>query len=239
MKTVAVTGGIGSGKSTVCAILSSMGVPVYDSDSRARALYDEQPALVSRILDEFAALGVHDSLWDECGELDRKKLAGLVFSSPRLLSALEGIVHPAVREDFLSWKESIGEKEWTGPGDVPFVVIESAIITEKPLFRDIVDKVVEVRASRRWKRRSRSVEYSLKVSLTSSEVWAKSITMLAGYSSSAKRSTSVVFPTRRAPSTSSAVSPALARFQSSSLPYAFRSYICVPPAITINELNMP
>ena len=148
MKTVAVTGGIGSGKSTVCAILSSMGVPVYDSDSRARALYDEQPALVSRILDEFAALGVHDSLWDECGELDRKKLAGLVFSSPRLLSALEGIVHPAVREDFLSWKESIGEKEWTGPGDVPFVVIESAIITEKPLFRDIVDKVVEVRASR-------------------------------------------------------------------------------------------
>lgn len=147
MKTVAVTGGIGSGKTTVCAMLASMGVPVYDSDSRARALYDEQPSLLSGISDRFAALGVREPLTDGEGRLDRKKLASLVFGSPRLLSVVEDIVHPAVRADFLSWKEGFSEEGWTGPGKVPFVVIESAIITEKPLFRDIIDKVVEVRAS--------------------------------------------------------------------------------------------
>lgn len=148
MKTVVVTGGIGSGKSTVCAILSSLGVPVYDSDSRTKALYDTDPSLLNGIEEKFASLGMDETIRKEDGSLDRKALSKLIFGSDTLLSALESIVHPAVLEDFKEWKKEKEEMRWEGPGEVPFVVLESAIIMEKPVFQGIVDKVVEVRAPR-------------------------------------------------------------------------------------------
>lgn len=147
MITLAVTGGIGSGKSTVCRFLSSMGVPVYDSDSRTRKLYDGSPGLVRNIC---TALGCDVSL--EGGGVDRRRLASVIFSDAESLKILESIVHPAVKQDFLRWKSSFAE------GSVPFVAIESAIILEKPLFKDIVDKVllvdapVEVRLERACRR---------------------------------------------------------------------------------------
>ena len=148
MKTVVVTGGIGSGKSTVCAILSSLGVPVYDSDSRTKALYDSDPSLLKGIEEKFASLGMNETIRKEDGSLDRKALSKLIFGSDTLLSALESIVHPAVLEDFKEWKKEKDEMRWEGPGEVPFAVLESAIIMEKPVFQGIVDKVVEVRAPR-------------------------------------------------------------------------------------------
>ena len=66
MKTVLVTGGIGSGKSAVCAYLASRGVPVYDSDSRTKALYDTDPALLPALEKAFGT-----SLRSPSGELDR------------------------------------------------------------------------------------------------------------------------------------------------------------------------
>lgn len=134
MRTLVVTGGIGSGKSTVCRYLASKGIPVYDSDSRARRLYDDA-GMVGRIE---SALGC--SISDTNGRVDRRELASVIFSDPEKLSVLESIVHPAVREDFLKWRSSFQE------GSVPFVVMESAIILEKPLFRDIADKVLLVDA---------------------------------------------------------------------------------------------
>lgn len=147
MKTVALTGGIGSGKTAVCSILSSMGVPVYDSDSRARRLYDEKPDLVPDIERSLLEAGVKATLRTAGGKLDRKALAGIVFSSQHLRDIVESLVHPAVLDDFKEWKSRQENLPWQGPGKVPFVVIESAIITKKPLFRSLPDKVVEVRAA--------------------------------------------------------------------------------------------
>ena len=132
MKTVAVTGGIGSGKSAVTAFLSSRGIPVYDSDSRTKLLYDTDPALVPELE---ALFGV--PLREEDGRLDRKKLSSIIFSDPGALAALEAVVHPLVRSDFLSWRER---------QESPLVVIESAIILSKPLFDGEYDKVILIEA---------------------------------------------------------------------------------------------
>ena len=140
MKTVILTGGMGSGKSAVSACLKARGVPVYDSDSRTKSLYDREPALVDRME---ALLGT--GLRDGKGRLDRRKLAGLIFADPRKKAAVEALVHPAVLADFRRWKRWHRPKGWTY-GPVPFVVLESAIILSCPVFDGVGDKVVLVDA---------------------------------------------------------------------------------------------
>ena len=132
MKTVLVTGGIGSGKSEVCRVLLSKGYPVYDSDSRAKGLYDEVPGLAARV---DAALG--GGMLDACGRLDRRALAAAVFSDPSALKRLEAVVHPEVLDDFLRWR---------GAQDAPAVFMESAIAATLPLFKDVFDSVILVDA---------------------------------------------------------------------------------------------
>ena len=134
MKTLAVTGGIGSGKSAVCACLAARGIPVYDSDARTKRLYDEDPTLVPAVE---KALGM--PLRDAEGRLDRQALAKAVFGDAGKLGALEAVVHPKVYEDFVRWRDS-------QPASVPFVVMESAIFLQKPLFRPLADKVLWVEA---------------------------------------------------------------------------------------------
>ena len=138
MKTVAVTGGIGSGKSTVCSILSASGIPVYEADSAAKRLYAKDDSLLDAIEEAYGC-----SIRLPGGALDTRKLAGIAFSSPDKLWVLEGIVHPAVLKDFLRWKAL----QSTLHGYKPYCVIESAIILEKPEFLSHVDKVVLVDAS--------------------------------------------------------------------------------------------
>lgn len=147
MKTVAVTGGIGSGKSSVCRILSSRGIPVYDCDSAAKRLYDTDPALLDTLQEIFGC-----SLTLADGSFDRSLLARIVFSSPERLRSLESVVHPAVHRDFLGWKQRMEERfAGCAPsesffGKSPFVVMESAIILSKPQFLDLADLVVMVDA---------------------------------------------------------------------------------------------
>ena len=141
MKTVILTGGMGSGKSAVCAFLKARGVPVYDSDSRTKSLYDRDPALVG-VLE--AALGT--GLRTADGRLDRSKLASLIFQDPARKAAVEAIVHPAVLADFRRWKRWHRPKGWTY-GPVPFVVLESAIILSCPVFDGVGDRTVLVDAS--------------------------------------------------------------------------------------------
>ena len=140
MKTVILTGGMGSGKSAVAACLRARGVPVYDSDSRTKSLYDRDPALVDRME---ALLGT--GLRDGAGRLDRRKLAGIIFSDSGKKAAVEAIVHPAVLADFRRWKRWHRPKGWTY-GPVPFVVLESAIILSCPVFDGVGNKVVLVDA---------------------------------------------------------------------------------------------
>jgi dephospho-CoA kinase len=129
---VGVTGGIGSGKSTVCRLLAGRGAPVYDSDSRARELMDGDGE-IRRAIE--ALLGTAAYRGD--GLLDRGYVAGRVFGDRMLLASLNSIVHPAVALDF---------EAWTLPfRDRPYVVLESAILLESGFDR-FVDCVVAVAA---------------------------------------------------------------------------------------------
>ena len=156
MKTVILTGGMGSGKSAVAACLKARGVPVYES------LYDRDPALVDRM----EAL-VETGLRDNSGRLDRRKLAGLIFSDPGKKAAVEALVHPAVLAAFRRWKRWHRPKGWTY-GPVPFVVLESAIILSCPVFDGVGDKVVlvdadeSVRAARAAARDGSDLETALR-----------------------------------------------------------------------------
>ena len=114
MYKIGVTGGIGSGKSTVCELLRDRGVAVYDSDSRAKQLMAESEALREQLIAAFGA---------ECYNaegLDRAFLASKVFGNEEALQQLNSIVHPAVRADFQAWAEQ----------QSPYVVLESAILFE-------------------------------------------------------------------------------------------------------------
>lgn len=148
MKTVAITGGIGSGKSAVRAILAERGIPVYDSDSAAKGLYARDDSLLDAVEEAFGCgLRLPD------GTFDRARLASIVFSSPEKLKTLEGIVHPAVLMDFKRWNAMQSARfEGQGCSDTffgkePFCVMESAVILDNPEFMAVVSKVVMVDAS--------------------------------------------------------------------------------------------
>ena len=132
MTTVALTGGIGSGKSAVAAFLSSAGVPVFDCDAAAKAVYDEDPALVGRLEER---LGLKLRLPD--GTFDRKALSEVVFGDPDALEAVEAEVLPVVLTKLNGWKASL---------DSPLAAIESATILSKPLFAGSYDSAVLVDA---------------------------------------------------------------------------------------------
>lgn len=90
---VGVTGGIGSGKSEVCAVFSSLGAIVYSADTLAKQLLDTDPQIQMRVKKSF---GAH--LYKEDGKLDRKALARLTFSDDTLLARLNAIVHPKMTD---------------------------------------------------------------------------------------------------------------------------------------------
>ena len=127
---VAICGGIGSGKSTICRMFAERGVAHYDSDSRAKALMNESAELREALIAEFG---------EECyegDELNRAYLAAKVFGSEEQLAKLNSIVHPAVKADFLRWAD---EQE----GD--YCILETAILFESG-FDALVDQKVAILA---------------------------------------------------------------------------------------------
>ena len=130
MYKVGITGGIGSGKSSVCALLSAYGVAVYDSDAEAKRLMNEDEALRQSLQEAFG---------QECYNaegLNRAYLATKVFGSEQALAQLNAIVHPAVRADFRAWAER---------QNGAYVVLESAILFEAA-FETEVDTTLAVLA---------------------------------------------------------------------------------------------
>ncbi|MER3319037.1 MAG: dephospho-CoA kinase [Allomuricauda sp.] len=112
---VGLTGGIGSGKSTVAKMFAELGIPVYDSDMEAKELMvtsNEVKTAITRLLGEEA--------YDNHG-LNRSYIANKVFKDPALLEKLNAIVHPAVRKHFLDWVEK---------QESPYVIQETALIFE-------------------------------------------------------------------------------------------------------------
>lgn len=130
MYKVGITGGIGSGKSSVCKMLALRGVPIYDSDSRAKQLMVTDAELVRLVSQRFGA----DVYVD--GMLNRQVLAARVFTDKVALAELNSMVHPAVMRDF---------ERWAAEQQTAYVVMESAIIFEAGL-DDKLDAVVAVMA---------------------------------------------------------------------------------------------
>lgn len=115
MIVVGLTGGIGSGKTTVANLFRSHGVPVYIADDEARVLTDTSDEIKNGIIAAFGR-----DLYNE-GQLDRKKLASIVFNAPDKLEQLNGIIHPVVRAHFESWLQK---------QNAPYVIYEAAILFE-------------------------------------------------------------------------------------------------------------
>lgn len=121
-KTVLITGAIGSGKSEVCRYLQSKGYPVYDSDSRAKALYDSVPSLKRKVEE---AIGAPFSQ------------ISIIFSDAAKRKAVEELLYPELLRDLTSWKREQASST---------LFVESAVALEKPLFDGTYDAVWLVRA---------------------------------------------------------------------------------------------
>lgn len=140
--TLLITGGIGSGKSLVSRYMEEFGVPVYDSDSRTKALYEGE--LLCRLEKKLGA-----GLRTADGLFDKKALARLIFSDKDNMSKMEQVVYPAVIEDFEAWKTEVSGEVSEGIGKYggKIVAMESALALTKPAFSGIFDIVLAVRAA--------------------------------------------------------------------------------------------
>jgi dephospho-CoA kinase len=130
MLTIGLTGGIGSGKSTVAQILGEFGAPILDADKVAHTTYAPGGPAYEAVI---AAFGAQVLAADRT--IDRKKLGSIVFGKPELLNKLTSIVWPATFEGI---RRSIAELR--ASGEKPLVVVEAAILIEanwQPLFDEI------------------------------------------------------------------------------------------------------
>lgn len=131
---IGLAGGIGSGKSTVARMLGELGCVVADSDATARAALHD-PAIRRRIVDRWGA-----DVLDGGGEIDRSKLAGIVFADSTQRKALETIMHP--------WIEARRRELFAAaPGDAPALVIDAPLLFEAGLDAEC-DTVIFVDAPR-------------------------------------------------------------------------------------------
>ena len=99
-KIICITGGIGSGKSTVCRYIEERGYPVYYSDIRAKTLMEEDAQIREQLIAVFGP-----TIYTEREKLNRPELARYIFNHPDLKQSLESIVHPRVHEDFMQWSK--------------------------------------------------------------------------------------------------------------------------------------
>jgi dephospho-CoA kinase len=114
---VGLTGGIGSGKSTIAAIFETLGIPVSYADLEARRLMNEDAGLREAIILQFGPGAYTD------GKLNRKYLAERVFTDPEKLSLLNSLVHPVTIRDGERWMQELGDR-------FPYAIREAALIFE-------------------------------------------------------------------------------------------------------------
>ena len=125
-----VTGGIGSGKTTVCRIFRVLGVPVFVADAAAREVMNNDPGIRDRI-NSIAGEDLYSG-----GELDRMELARLIFNRPEMLKSVNAAVHPVVLQIFSKWADE---------SDAPYVIMEAAVLFESKA-DTFVDRVVAISA---------------------------------------------------------------------------------------------
>jgi len=130
MMQVGITGGIGSGKTTVCLLFAALGIPIYDADAAAKRLMTEDDVLQKQLIELFGeAVYVGH-------ELNRPWIAEQVFNNKNLLEQLNGLVHPAVARDTIAW---------TSQQNAPYVLKEAALLIESGSYQ-VLDKLIVVSA---------------------------------------------------------------------------------------------
>jgi dephospho-CoA kinase len=123
-----ITGGIGSGKTSVCRVFNALGIPVFSADPVAREIMENDKGIVSRI-NSLAGKDLYAR-----GRLDRMELASLIFNDITLLEKVNALVHPLVISHFLKW-----EKEQSAS----YVIMEAAILFESGASK-LVDRIASV-----------------------------------------------------------------------------------------------
>jgi dephospho-CoA kinase len=123
-----ITGGIGSGKTSVCRVFNVLGIPVFSADPEAKEIMDYDKSIIRRI-NSIAGKDLYIN-----GNLDRMALADLIFNDNTLLEKVNSLVHPIVFEHFTRW-----ETEQTAP----YVIMEAAILFESGASK-LVDRITTV-----------------------------------------------------------------------------------------------
>jgi dephospho-CoA kinase len=143
-----ITGGIGSGKTSVCRMFGVLGIPVFSADAEAQIIMNH---------DESMKRGINNIIGKDLypdGSLNRKELASIIFNNSEMLSRVNSLVHPVVFQHFMSWAEI---------QVTPYVIMEAAILFESGASK-LVDRVatviapIEERISRVIKRNKLSRE---------------------------------------------------------------------------------
>lgn len=116
MLKIGITGGIGSGKSTVATIFRVLGIQVFNADTEARWLMQHEPQLKNELIQAFG-----NKSFDQTGQLDRKYIAAQVFGNHDRLQTLNSLVHPAVQHHF---------EQWARRQDSMYVMKEAALLFE-------------------------------------------------------------------------------------------------------------
>ena len=132
MLKIGITGGIGSGKTTVCRIFEVLNIAIYYSDQRAKEIMVSNPELKAKLRSSFG-----DIIFDSKGNLNATLLASIVFPDQQKLKTLNSIVHPFVLDDFSSWCKDHNKDK--------YVILESAIIFESGI-EHLLDHIVIVDA---------------------------------------------------------------------------------------------
>ena len=128
---IGITGGIGSGKSTVCRIFSTLGIAIYDADSRAKSLMTTDGILIEQIKKEFGVLSFRSD-----GNMDREYLARTVFQDKEKLERLNKLIHPRVAQDY---------ERWVSEQKNDYILKEAALLFEAKSYQAL-DKVILVHA---------------------------------------------------------------------------------------------
>lgn len=123
MVKIGITGGIGSGKTTVCRIFEQLGIPVFYADTVAKEIMVTDPILREGII---AAFGI--ASYELSGNLNNKHIAQIVFNNKVELEKLNALVHPAVFSAFERWQQTI-------PAEVPYNLKEAALLFESGSYK--------------------------------------------------------------------------------------------------------
>lgn len=127
-----ITGGIGSGKTTVCKIFETLGIPIYYADERAKYLMSHDPELMAGIVSLFGP-----EAYAEPQVLNRAHIAKVAFNDKEKLNQLNALVHPAVARDGQAWQAA--------QQNVPYTLKEAALLYESGSYRSL-DKIIVVTA---------------------------------------------------------------------------------------------